>query len=178
MNDEEIVISDNDNVSSDVTDRDSGDYGCENCVDDNSGVNTEAFEVGDDLYESGESGDQKEEYERLIKTKYKELFAEDMQRVISKRFKKYKALEEKVLKLELEAKKYADIDLLLKQERERAVMETEERLNLQFKANSGRVIENALSPHSARPSFDVSRLTKGERAALASRALKGEKIHF
>ncbi len=179
MNDEEIVISENEKVSSDLTDGDGGDYGCEKCVEDEDpGVNAEALEVGNGLEEISESEDQREEYERLIKTKFKELFAQDMQRLINKRFKKYKALEEKAARLELEAKKYADIDSLLEKERERAIMETEERLNLQFKAMSGRAVENAIAPHSARPPFDVSRLTKSERATLASRALKGEKIRF
>ncbi|MBP3375380.1 MAG: hypothetical protein J6L83_01285 [Clostridia bacterium] len=122
--------------------------------------------------------DEREEYERLIKTRFKELFREDTQRLINKRFKKYKALEEKVRVLEAEAQKFAEIDSLLTAERERAVAETEERMNRQFKAMRSRAKENAVAPRVSPPPLDVSRLTKSERASLASRALKGEKIHL
>lgn len=122
--------------------------------------------------------DGREEYERLIKDKYKEHFAADTQKLINKRFKKYKALEEKVKRLEEDAARYADIEKLIAEERERAVRETEERMNRQFRTNRARADENALSSHSAKPRFDVSMLTKNERALLASRAQKGEKIHL
>ncbi len=118
----------------------------------------------------------REEYERLIKTTYKEFFAEDTQRLINKRFKKYKALEEKVKSLENEAQRYADIERLISEERERAVSETEERMNRQFLAMRSRADENAVVKRSQRHSPDVSSLTKSERAHLASRALMGEKI--
>ena len=120
----------------------------------------------------------REEYERLIKERFREHYAADAQRLINRRFKKYKALEEKVKRLEDEAKKYADIDSLLAAERDRAVRETEERMNLHFKAMRSRAPENAISPRSSLHAPDVSRLTKSERASLASRALKGEKIHL
>ncbi len=119
-----------------------------------------------------------EEYESLVKRKYKELYDADMQRLINRRFKKYKALEEKVKRLEEQAQRYADIDSQITAERERAVRETEERMNMQFRAMRSRAEENALSSHTSRSAFDVSRLTKAERALLASRAQKGEKIHF
>lgn len=118
----------------------------------------------------------RDEYERLIKTIYKDFFAEDTQRIISKRFKKYKALEERVRELEGEAARYADIERLISDERERAVSETEERMNRQFIAMRSRVQENAVGKRSHRCSPDVSSLTKSERAHLASRALMGEKI--
>ena len=44
--------------------------------------------------------DGREEYERLIRTKFKEFYAADTQKMINRRFKKYKALEEKVSSLE------------------------------------------------------------------------------
>ena len=122
--------------------------------------------------------DERKEYERLIRTRFKELFREDTQRLINKRFKKYKALEEKVRSLEAEAQRYAHFDSLLAAERERAVAETEERMNLQFKAMRSRAAENAVMPRVSPPPLDVSKLTKSERASLASRALKGEKIHL
>ncbi|MGM9644188.1 MAG: hypothetical protein ACI3X1_03785 [Eubacteriales bacterium] len=122
--------------------------------------------------------DGREEYERLIRDKYKEHFAADTQRLINKRFKKYKALEEKVKKLEEDAARYADIEKLIADERERAVRETEERMNRQFRINRARAYENALTSPASRPRFDVSKLTKDERALLATRAQKGEKIHL
>lgn len=122
--------------------------------------------------------DGREEYERLIRGRYKEHFAADTQKLINRRFKKYKALEEKVKKLEEDAARYADLEKLVADERERAVRETEERMNRQFRTNRARADENALSSPSQRPRFDVSKLTKDERALLASRAQKGEKIHL
>ena len=154
--------------------------------------NLEAVSVGLDAVSSelgtgqsdrsadGEIGVQngREEYERLIKTAYKDFYAEDTQRLINKRFKKYKALEEKVKLLEDEAQRYADVEKLIREERERAVSETEERMNRQFKAMRSRAVENAVVKKSQRQAPDVSTLTKSERAYLASRALMGEKIKF
>ena len=135
-------------------------------------------EEADERAADGEAGDiaTREEYERLIKTTYKNFFAEDTQRLINKRFKRYKALEEKVRSLEAAAEKYADVERLISEERERAVCETEERMNLQFKAMRSRAEENAVGKRSQRRSPDVASLTKSERAHLATRALMGEKI--
>lgn len=126
---------------------------------------------------SAVNGD-REEYDRLIKTRFKELYAQDTQKLINKRFKKYKVLEEKVKRLEGEAARYADVDALVAAEVEKAVAQTEQRMTLYFQKNAGRVSENATSRAEAAASTDVSRLTKSQRAALASRALKGEKISF
>lgn len=147
------------------------------------GLDAEASELGSgqsDRTADGEIGAQngREEYERLIKTAYKDFYAEDTQRLINKRFKKYKALEEKVKLLEAEAQRYADVERLIHEERERAVCETEERMNRQFKAMRSRAEENAVVKKSQRRAPDVSTLTKSERAHLASRALMGEKIKF
>ena len=120
----------------------------------------------------------REEYERLIKERFREQYAADTQRLINRRFKKYKALEERVRSLEAEASRYKDLDILIREERERAVKETEERMNREFRAMRGRAQENALSPHVTRTPFDVARLTKSERALLATRAQRGEKIHL
>lgn len=190
MNEEKIILtlSEDENGSSTVTDgsADGGVATEDSAIADDLVAAQEGIDIQDDTDPTGAVGGgetydakgEREEYERLIKTRFKELFAEDTQRLINKRFKKYKALEEKVGKLEEQARQYADIDSLLAAERERAVRETEDRLNLHFKTLRGRAVENALSPRSAHPSFDVSRLTKSERASLASRALKGEKIHL
>ena len=120
----------------------------------------------------------REEYERLIKERFREHYAADTQRLINRRFKKYKALEERVRSLEAEASRYKDLDILLREERERAVKETEERMNREFRAMRGRAQENALSHRTARPPVDVARLTRSERALLATRAQRGEKIHL
>ena len=178
MNGEILTFNETDGTS-DVTDGGRDDCGRE----DNAGNDALIDEadapcIGESIVDEFENVDEREEYERLIKTRFKELFKEDTQRLINKRFKKYKALEEKVEMLEANAKKYADMDSVIAAECEKAVKETEQRLNQQFKAMRLRVVENAVSPRSARPSLDVSRLTKSERASLASRALKGEKIHL
>ncbi len=118
------------------------------------------------------------EYEALIRGKYREHFAADTQRLINRRFKKYKALEEKVKELEEAVSRSADIEKRIAEERERTVKETEERMNRQFRSMRGRADENALTGHSARSELDVKRLTKSERALLAKRAQKGEKIRL
>lgn len=120
----------------------------------------------------------REEYERLIKERFKEQYTADTQRLINRRFKKYKALEERVRVLEAEASKYADVEGMLREERERAIRETEERMRCELRAMRGRAQENGLSNHTARSQFDVARLTKSERALLATRAQRGEKIHL
>lgn len=139
---------------------------------------SDQLEGEDDRSADGKNGAvyTREDYERLIKTAYREFYAEDTQRLINKRFKKYKALEEKVRLLETEAQRYADVEALISKERERAVSETEDRMNRQFLAMRSRGEENAVGKRSQRSSPDVSSLTKSERAHLASRALMGEKI--
>ena len=132
----------------------------------------------ENIASDGNASGDREEYDRLIKTRFKELYAQDTQKLINKRFKKYKALEEKVKKLEDEAARYADVDALVAAEVEKAVAQTEQRMTLYFQKNAGRVSENATSRIEAAVSTDVSRLTKSQRAALANRALKGEKISF
>lgn len=159
------------------------DMGEENFEAVSNGSDAESSELGSgqsDRAADGDIGAQngREEYERLIKTAYKDFYAEDTQRLINKRFKKYKALEEKVKLLEEEAQRYADIERLIYEERERAVCETEERMNRQFVAMRSRAAENAVVKRSQRRAPDVSTLTKSERAHLASRALMGEKIKF
>ena len=157
-------------------------YGRKEYVDDGlfeDSDNTPCLETGgEDKGDAEEYTNERDEYEKLMRTRFKDLYAQDVQKLINKRFKKYKALEEKVKRLEDEAKKYADIDSLLAAERDRVVRETEERMNLHFKAMRSRAPENAISPRSSLHAPDVSRLTKSERASLASRALKGEKIHL
>ena len=138
----------------------------------------------------GENGrDEREEYELLVKNRFKDFYAEDTQRLINRRFRKYKVMEErfKLMEEELSARdakisdyetKIADFDAFLQVEIERAVREAEERLIGEIKAKRLRPSENGAAPTKAAASFDVSRLTKSERATLAKRAAGGEKIKF
>ena len=59
--------------------------------------NTASPETG---VEDGDKMAERGEYERLIKTRFKDFYAEDTQRMINRRFKHYKALEEKCKTLE------------------------------------------------------------------------------
>lgn len=133
--------------------------------------------------------DEKEEYERLIKTRFKSLYAEDTQKLINRRFRKYKVLEEryKIMEEQLAQKdariaeheqKIAEFDLLLQAELERVKKEAEERILNQIRTRQLRPSENAVVARTAQASFDVAKLTKDERARLAKRAAGGEKIKF
>lgn len=133
--------------------------------------------------------DERAEYERLVKTRFKELYAEDTQKMINRRFRKYKVLEEKYrvleelltekeAKLSENAQKIADFDEILRTELEKAVKETEERITREIRTRRARPEENGISPRSAQAAPDVSGLTKKQRAELARRAANGEKIRF
>ena len=132
---------------------------------------------------------EREEYERLIKNRFKELYAEDTQRLINRRFRKYKVMEERFRLLEEtlaereslindNLQKIADFEFVLRAEVEKAVKETEERVISEIRAKQIRPSENGSLPRAAQLPFDVSRLTKSERATLAKRAAGGEKIKF
>lgn len=133
--------------------------------------------------------DEREQYEALIKNRFKEFYAEDTQRLINRRFRKYKVMEERYRLLEetlaqKEARiveneqKIAEFDDLLRSEIERAIKETEERVIGEIRSKRLRPLENGAMPSTAPSPFDVSRLTKNDRAALAKRAAGGEKIKF
>ena len=172
----------------------------------------------------------------LIKTKYKDYFTEDTQKIINRRLKKYKALlsqfeearEQEAIGVELGGEsldsfilsreneikeEYQDFSLdkarenerflklaalsarekeisisdafrlshfeeILKKERERVREETEKNMLLRLGARKARPSENGLTTNKSSSSFDASRLSRVERAELAKRAAKGEKIHF
>jgi len=139
--------------------------------------------------EEGETFNDRDEYERLIKTRFKDYYAEDTQRMINRRFRKYKVLEEKCkvieqLLSEKEAKlkendqTIADFEERLQKEIEKVAADTERRVLEAIKSKRMRPSENGVSPHYAQAAFDVSRLTKSERAGIAKRAANGEKISF
>lgn len=130
---------------------------------------------------------EREEYERLIKDRFKDFYAEDTQRLINRRFRKYKVMEErfKIMEDSLAEKdaeigakneKIAEFEDLLRSEIEKAIKETEERIIGEIKLKKLRPGENGAERSRGRSSFDVSRLTKKDRAALAKRAAGGEKI--
>ena len=122
------------------------------------------------------------EYERLIRTRFKEFYTDDTQKMINKRFKRYKAMEDRISELEIEAQamrqREAELDMMLASERERVERETEQRVVSTMLASQRRPAENGYSPRRAPAPFDVSRLTKSQRADIAKRAFGGEKISF
>ena len=155
----------------------------ENNDEDQAVVDTEA-----EIVEKGRiKATEREEYDSLVKGRFKDLYAEDTQRLINRRFRKYKIMEErfKVLEETLAEKdaqigehqqRAADFEELLRSEVEKAIKETEERIIREIKAKKLRPSENGMSPRKSVAHFDVSRLTKNERATLAKRAASGEKI--
>ncbi len=163
-------------------------------LEDSIGENPEDTDaIGEDEGEVGSSQkkirSEREEYDFLIKKRFKELYAEDTQRLINRRFRKYKVMEEryKLLEESLAQKeaeigenmqKIADFDGLLRSEVEKAIKETEERVISEIRAKQLRPTENGAMPRMSPSPFDVSRLSRDDRARLAKRAAGGEKIKF
>lgn len=131
---------------------------------------------------SDESGNERAEYERLIRTRFKEFYTDDTQKMINKRFKRYKAMEQRLCELEEKeremSKREAELNEALAAERARTENETEQRVVAQMLASHRRPSENGYSPRRAPAPFDVSSLTKSQRADIAKRAFGGEKISF
>ena len=187
---------------------------------------------------SDERHAEREEYDRLIRTKYKDFYTEDTQKMINRRFRHYKALAEKYKVLEesfsskgehrltdtelfekieaasgeilsnypsfsLEKSKHSEqfvalarvaleqgsislsqayklshFDEIIAAERERIEKEIEQKVTDRIKSNKARQFENAVQPHSRGAGLNVRNLTRSERAELAKRAAKGEKIGF
>lgn len=182
---------------------------------------------------------EREEYDRLIKTRFKDFYTEDTQKMINRRFKHYKALAEKYKVLEKSASsaekgaamtrgelverlrgsegelkskfpnfsiekaqaseqfmtlariavengsisfsqayKLSHFDEIIASERERLEKEIEQRVLDRVRSNRSRAYENAVLPQTRRLGLKASRLTRNERAELAKRAAKGEKIGF
>ena len=127
------------------------------------------------IKESPDSAEQNErcEYDELIRTKYKKFYTEDTQKMINRRFRKYKELE--ALAQVLEAEK-AQFEEILKAEKERIAKETEQRLISSIRARHTRPEENGILIGKAQAKRDVSSLTRSDRAELARRVSKGETI--
>ena len=130
----------------------------------------------------GDNANERAEYERLIRTRFKEFYTDDTQKMINKRFKRYKAMEQRLCELEQMAdkmsKREAELNEALAAERARAESETEQRVVAQILASRQRPSENGYAPRRAPAPFDVSSLTKSQRADIAKRAFGGEKISF
>jgi hypothetical protein len=141
-------------------------------------LNADATEPADEISRQ----DERAEYERLIRTRFKEFYTDDTQKMINKRFKRYKAMEQRLSELEANAEamrqREAELDLQLESERERVERETERRVVSAMLASQRRPMENGYSPRRAPAPFDVTRLTKSQRADIAKRASGGEKISF
>ena len=132
---------------------------------------------------------EREEYDALMKGRFKNFYAEDTQRLINRRFRKYKIMEERYKLLEEDVAKkdaqiaencerIAEFDALLRSEIEKAIKETEERVVGEIRAKKLRPTENGTVAHRISAAFDVSKLSRDERAKLAKRAAGGEKIKF
>ena len=138
---------------------------------------SEQEELADEvtLEEPSESAEQIErrEYDELIRTKYKKFYTEDTQKMINRRFRKYKELEARAQVLEAEK---AQFEETLKAEKERIAKETEQRLISSIRARHTRPEENGILIGKAQTKRDVSSLTRSDRAELARRVSKGETI--
>ena len=130
---------------------------------------------------------EREEYDALMKGRFKSFYAEDTQRLINRRFRKYKIMEERYKLLEEDvvkkdaqiaenSEKIAGFEALLRSEIEKAIKETEERVIGEIRAKKLRPAENGTVPRQSAVAFDVSKLSRDERAKLAKRAAGGEKI--
>lgn len=197
------------------------------------------FEGSDTLSAEEIRRAERAEYDRLIRSRFKEFYTEDTQRMINRRFRKYKELEEKLnaakeemsaeiaekskkltrdalvariressdaLKKEfsdfseelaLNSEKFIEIATVLLEDGRfglsdayklsnfdeivgktalDAAKATEERVLREIRSKRARPNENGLAHRTAASPFDVSKLTRAERARLAKRAAGGEKI--
>ncbi|MBE6583632.1 MAG: hypothetical protein E7649_01435 [Ruminococcaceae bacterium] len=125
---------------------------------------------------------EREEYERLIRTRFKQFYTDDTQKMINKRFKRYKAMEQKLSTLEQREgeleRREAELDSRLDLERARIEKEMERRVMASVLSNKLRPSENGYAKRRAALPIDVSSLTRDQRAQIAKRAFGGEKISF
>lgn len=121
--------------------------------------------------------DLRREYEELIRTKYKKFYSEDAQRMISRRLKKYKSIEERLEHAESEL---AQVKASREQEAVQAKPEPERAEVERARAFDGkrpnvdRPNENGIMQYRAQGKRRISDLTKTERESIAARALRGE----
>ena len=126
--------------------------------------------------------DEKEEYRRLIKTRFKDFYNEDTQKLINRRFRKYKALEERFDETEKQLteanRALEELKASFDSEIERVTKETEERVLNSVRLRQMRPDENGIAKKQVFGKSQISSLTKSERANIAKRAADGEKIVF
>ena len=206
---------------------------------DESAEDAELFSDGDSLSAEEIRRAERAEYDRLIRSRFKEFYTEDTQRMINRRFRKFKEQEEKLrqsmeegraeiaekskkltrdelvarvresseaLKKEfygfseeiaLSSEKFIEIatalledgrfglndayklshfDEIVERTAEDVARETEERVLGEIRSKRARPNENGIAHRVSAGAFDVSKLTRAERAKLAKRAAGGERI--
>lgn len=206
---------------------------------DESAEDGDLFEGSDTLSAEETRRAERAEYDRLIRSRFKEFYTEDTQRMINRRFRKFKEQEEKLRQsveegraeiaekskkltrddlvariressdalkkefsdfseeLALNSEKFLEIatalledgrfglsdayklshfDEIVERTAEDAARETEKRVLGEIRSKRARPNENGLAHRTAASPFDVSKLTRADRASLAKRAAGGEKI--
>lgn len=206
---------------------------------DESAEDGDPFEDSDTLSAEELRRAERAEYDRLIRSRFKDFYTEDTQRMINRRFRKFKELEEKLKVIEeetnaknaekskkltrdalvasiressealkrefsdfseelaLNSEKFLEIATVLLEDGRfglsdayklshfdeivgktalNAAKATEERVLREIRSKRARPNENGLAHRTAASPFDVSKLTRAERARLAKRAAGGEKI--
>ena len=146
----------------------------------------DCVESSDEKYGDGgddaKKSDEKEEYRRLIKTRFKDFYNEDAQKLINRRFRKYKALEERFGETEKQLaeanRELEELKASFESEIEKAVKETEERVLNSVRLRQMRPDENGIARKQVFGKSQISSLSKSERANIAKRAADGEKIVF
>lgn len=137
-------------------------------------VPEDSSEAQDGVSEDITSTEQdRREYEELIRNKFKKFYTEDTQKMINKRFRKYKELEARAEALENERAQFED---RLRAECEKSAKEAEQRIISGLRARHARPGENGIITGRAQSKRDVSTLTRTERADMARRASRGEII--
>lgn len=137
-------------------------------------VSEDSSEAADNVSEDITSTEQdRREYEELIRNKFKKFYTEDTQKMINKRFRKYKELEARAEALENER---AQFEERLRAECEKSAKEAEQRIISGLRARHARPGENGIITGKAQSKRDVSTLTRTERADMARRASRGEII--
>ena len=199
----------------------------------------ELFEESETLSAEEIRRSERAEYDRLIRSRFKDFYTEDTQKMINRRFRTYKELEERLGAIEeaknaenaekskkltrddlvariresseelkrefsdfseelaLNSEKFIEIATALLEDGRfglsdayklshfdeivgktalDAAKATEERVLGEIRSKRARPNENGLAHRSGAAPFDVSKLTRAERAKLAKRAAGGEKI--
>ena len=123
--------------------------------------------------DSSEDSNERREYDELIRNKYKKFYTEDTQKMINRRFRKYKELEARVQMLESEREQF---EKTLALEKEKSATEAQNKLLADIRSRHLRPDENGIVSQSSPSKRNVSSLTRSERADMARRALRGENV--